>query len=111
MHCDTEYLVTAPCDSPFLPHDLVARLGAALEQNDAELTIAVTGAGEHRQKHPVFCIMKSALRPRLTAFLQKGGRKVSEWHATLRVAEVHFADEAPFSNINTLDELRSLEKI
>lgn len=110
MHCDTEYLVTAPCDSPFLPHDLVARLGTVLEENDAELAFAVTGAGEQRQQHPVFCLMTSALRPRLTAFLQQGGRKVSQWHATLRVAEVHFANEAAFSNINTLDELQSFEK-
>ena len=109
MHCDTEYLVTAPCDSPFLPHDLVARLGAALEENDAELAFAVTGAAE-RQRHPVFCLMKSAVRSRLAAFLQQGGRKVSQWHASLHVAEVHFADEAAFSNINTLDELQSFEK-
>lgn len=109
-HCNTEYLLTVPCDSPFFPHDLVARLGAALEENDAELAFAVTGAGEQRQQHPVFCLMKSGLRPRLTTFLQQGGRKVSQWHATLHVVEVHFGDEAAFSNINTLDELQSFEK-
>lgn len=44
-HCDTTYLVTAPCDSPFLPDDLVARLGDALEAASADLAVAVTGDG------------------------------------------------------------------
>src|SRR5689334_12941925 len=31
------YVVTSPCDSPFLPEDLVARLGQALEREGAKL--------------------------------------------------------------------------
>lgn len=106
MHCDTPYLVTAPCDSPFLPTDLVARLAQALQTQDADLAVAVTGEGATRQPHPVFCLAKASLLPHLTAFLEGGGRKVDRWYATLRVAEVHFADEAAFRNINTLAELR-----
>lgn len=106
MHCETPYLVTAPCDSPFLPTDLVARLAQALQTQDADLAVAVTGEGATRQPHPVFCLAKASLLPHLTAFLEGGGRKVDRWYATLRVAEVHFADEAAFRNINTLAELR-----
>lgn len=106
MHCETPYLVTAPCDSPFLPPDLVARLAQALQAQDAELAVAITGEGATRQPHPVFCLAKASLLPHLTAFLEGGGRKVDRWYATLRVAEVHFADEAAFRNINTLAELR-----
>lgn len=105
MHCATPYLVTAPCDSPFLPTDLVARLAQALQAQDADLAVAVTGEGETRQPHPVFCLAKASLLPHLTAFLEGGGRKVDRWYATLRVAEVHFPDEAAFRNINTLAEL------
>lgn len=106
MHCETPYLVTAPCDSPFLPTDLVARLAQALQAQDADLAVAVTGEGDARQPHPVFCLAKASLLAHLTAFLEGGGRKVDRWYATLRVAEVHFADEAAFRNINTLAELR-----
>jgi molybdopterin-guanine dinucleotide biosynthesis protein A len=106
MHCGTPYLVTAPCDSPFLPTDLVARLAQALQTQDADLAVAVTGEGATRQPHPVFCLAKASLLPHLTAFLEGGGRKVDRWYTTLRVAEVHFADEAAFRNINTLAELR-----
>ena len=48
-HCETPYLVTAPCDSPFLPVDLVARLYAALSEAQADLAVAVTGAGSERR--------------------------------------------------------------
>ena len=106
MHCETPLLVTAPCDSPFLPADLVVRLGQALLAQNADLAVAVTGDGATRQPHPVFCLAKASLLPHLTSFLESGGRKVDRWYATLRVAEVHFADEAAFRNINTLDELR-----
>lgn len=109
IHCDTEYLVTVPCDSPFLPTNLVARLGAALEENDADLAVAVTGAGETRQPHPVFCLARASLLPHLTLYLQDGGRKFDTWYSSLKAVEVHFDDENAFRNINTLDELRKLE--
>ena len=58
MHCETPYLVTAPCDSPFLPTDLVQRLASALQAEDADLAVAGTGEGETRQPHPAFCLAK-----------------------------------------------------
>jgi molybdopterin-guanine dinucleotide biosynthesis protein A len=113
LHCDTPYLVTAPCDSPFLPADLVARLSAALLAQDADLAVAVTeeGRGEirRRQAQPVFCLAKTALLPHLTAYLQNGGRKFDGWYADLKVAEVLFEDAAAFRNINTLDDLRKFQ--
>jgi molybdopterin-guanine dinucleotide biosynthesis protein A len=107
--CDTEYMVTAPCDSPFLPANLVERLGAALLENDAELAVAVTSEGETKQPHPVFCLMKSTLLPQLSDYLQSGGRKIDTWHRSLKMVEVHFDDESAFRNINTIEELRRFE--
>ena len=109
MQCETPYLVTAPCDSPFLPADLVSRLAAALEAEHADVAIAVTGPAERPQPHPVFCLAKTSLLTHLSDYLQQGGRKVDAWFATLAVARVHFADEDAFRNINTLDELQQLD--
>ena len=109
IHCETDYLVTAPCDSPFLPKDLVERLADGLEQKNADIAVAVTGAGETRQAHPVFCLVKASLLPHLTLYLQEGGRKFDKWYSSLAVAEVHFEDEDAFRNINTLDDLRKYE--
>ena len=100
------YVVTVPCDSPFLPADLVARLFAALQERGADLAVAKTGD----QPHPVFSLCRRSLLPHLTEFLRRGDRKVDLWHATLKVAEVRFDDEAEaFSNINTPEELKSFE--
>lgn len=112
-HCETAYLVSAPCDSPFLPLDLVERLSAALLVNDADLAVATTietEAGiERKQAHPVFSLMKASLLPHLSQFLHNGGRKVDAWYASLKVIEVNFKDTAAFRNINTLNELRDFD--
>jgi len=99
-------VVTVPCDSPFLPTDLVARLAAALHAHDAQLAVART----FDQPHPVFCLVRRDVLPHLDAFLTGGGRKIDAWYATLRVIEVAFDDEADaFRNINTAGELTDAE--
>ena len=105
-HCQTPYLLTAPCDSPFLPVNLVERLASALEEQGADLAVAVTGEGESRQPHPVFCLLKSSLLPHLNEFLRSGKRRIDAWYASLKFVEVPFEDEAAFRNINTMEELR-----
>jgi molybdopterin-guanine dinucleotide biosynthesis protein A len=98
-------VVTAPCDSPFLPDDLVARLRAAMGASD--LAVAKTG----EQAHPVFALVRRDILGHLTNYLAGGGRKIDAWYATLKVAEVAFDDEADaFRNINTREELRAHER-
>lgn len=100
-------IVTAPCDSPFLPVDLVPRLLAGMQQAGADLAVAKT----FDQPHPVFCLTRTDLAAHLHEFLASGQRKIDKWYASLKVVEVPFDDEeAAFSNINTLDELKSLEQ-
>ena len=101
------FLASVPCDSPFLPEDLIARLYARIDETGAELAVAKTGD----QPHPVFSLMRRGVLDYLTDFLKDGGRKIDAWYASLNVVEVTFDDEAEaFSNINTLDELASYEK-
>ena len=110
LECDTAFLVTAPCDSPFLPLDLTARLKEALDEHGRHVAFATTGQDETRQSHPVFCLLKtdSCLAP-LTAYLEGGGRRMETWMRTQHAVEVHFPDEFAFRNINTLEELKSLD--
>jgi molybdopterin-guanine dinucleotide biosynthesis protein A len=102
----TPLVVTVPCDSPFLPRDLVARLRDALQAYGAELAVAKT----FDQPHPVFALVRIGVRENLNAFLTDGGRKIDAWYAALPVVEVQFDDEAEaFENINTQDELSQFE--
>ena len=102
-----DFAVTVPCDSPFLPVDLVARLAGALEREGAQLAVAKT----FDQPHPVFALVRRDVLPGLAAFLAGGGRKIDAWYAGLDVVEVGFDDEADaFRNINTADELSAAAK-
>jgi molybdopterin-guanine dinucleotide biosynthesis protein A len=98
----TSFVVTVPCDSPFLPHDLVARLAAGVAVEPIDIAVARTGT----QAHPVFALVRRTLHAHLAQFLAGGGRKIDAWYAALRVREIAFDDEAQaFRNINTRDEL------
>lgn len=97
-----ELVQTVPCDSPFLPSDLVFRLRKEIKGKD--LAVAKTGD----QAHPVFALVRTSVKQNLEAFLQSGGRKIDAWYANLKVVEVQFDDEADaFRNINTREELNS----
>lgn len=105
-HASGDLVVTVPCDSPFLPLDLVARLREALERDGADLAVAKTGD----QLHPVFSLMERAVHDSLKSFLSSGQRKIDKWYEALKVTEVAFDDEADaFLNINTREELAGLE--
>jgi molybdopterin-guanine dinucleotide biosynthesis protein A len=102
MHAEHPLVATVPCDSPFLPFDLVARLKKAIDAEQKDLAVART---DH-QPHPVFALVRRSVLPHLARFLGSGGRKIDAWYASLRTVEVAFDDEAEaFRNINTADEL------
>jgi len=99
-------VLMVPCDSPFLPTDLAQRLFSALNADHADLAVAKTGG----QPYPVFALARTALLPHLTAFLEGGRRTVYAWYDLIKVVEVAFDDqEQAFTNINTTDELKSIE--
>jgi molybdopterin-guanine dinucleotide biosynthesis protein A len=101
-------VATAPCDSPFLPRDLIVRLHDALSRGNKDLAVARTGD----QPHPVFCLCRKGVLDSLNAFLAAGGRKIDAWYAQLDMVEVSFDDQTEaFSNINTPDELKSFEAL
>jgi molybdenum cofactor guanylyltransferase len=118
--CETDYLVTVPCDTPLFPQDLVARLAEALEREDADIAMAaareedpgsVSGAGSQMRAQPVFSLMKRELMESLVRFTQGGGRKIDAWTAQHRTALVSFDEPSAFFNANTLAELHRLEQL
>lgn len=99
----SEWVVTAPCDSPYLPPDLVSRLHAALQAERSDVAIARSGG----RVHPVFCLCRTTLRNDLRDFLESGGRKVMDWCARQGAIEVDFDDQPEsFRNFNTLADLQ-----
>jgi molybdenum cofactor guanylyltransferase/molybdopterin-guanine dinucleotide biosynthesis protein MobB len=99
-HCRTPLLAVTPCDSPFLPPDLVARLHAALDLHAAEIAVAHAD-GEHQ---PVFALLHASLEQSLAAFLAQGERKIMAWYRRHRLAVVRFEDAQAFRNLNTPED-------
>ncbi len=101
---DAAWLVTVPCDSPYLPIDLVARLSAAVERDGTEIAVARTSDGAQ----PVFALYSTPLLASLLQFLSTGKRKIDAWTALHAVSHVDFADASAFANINSPEELAQL---
>ncbi|MES2832263.1 MAG: molybdenum cofactor guanylyltransferase MobA [Pseudomonadota bacterium] len=109
MHCQTPYLMTVPCDTPFFPLDLVQRLMEGLLHEQADLAIVMAGDDACQQIQPLFCLTHVRLLPNLSAFLQQGGRGAGRWAATVGAAQVCFNDHHAFVNINTIEMLNYYE--
>ncbi|MGV8933884.1 MAG: molybdenum cofactor guanylyltransferase MobA [Gallionellaceae bacterium] len=106
IHTETEFVMTVPCDTPFLPQNLLASLCAGFDQPQVEAVVAV--AGGYRQ--PTIALYRKNVLPKLVAFLDSGGRRVSTWLDTLRLKEVGFENADYFENINNVEELARAEQ-
>jgi molybdopterin-guanine dinucleotide biosynthesis protein A len=94
-------LATSPCDTPWLPSDLVDRLVAALTP-DAGAAIAACGA----ELHPICAVWRVNRAPVVRAVLDAGRHPpVRELAESLNATVAEFADPRAFANVNTVDEL------
>jgi molybdopterin-guanine dinucleotide biosynthesis protein A len=108
--CTTPYLLTTPCDSPLLPLDLRAKLAAELERGGFQLVYASSKEADDKVwAQPVFCLMRTDLKASLDDFLKKGDLKIDRWFKELKSSTVIFEDANAFANVNTPEELQSLE--
>ena len=104
----TPWLLVAPCDSPALPHDLVARMVAGITQAGVEHDIAVAFDGE--RLHPVVALLRTSLADDLAATLAEGERKIDRWYARHAWCRVDMSDcPEAFANLNTEEEKARLE--
>jgi molybdopterin-guanine dinucleotide biosynthesis protein A len=97
------HVLTVPADTPFLPHDLAARLRAAVQGPDDSVMVARQG-----RLHPVIGLWPVSSRDRLEMAVRKEGlRKVEAWtdRVSTRVVSFDEASADPFFNVNTADDL------
>ena len=103
---DKPYIVTAPCDSPFIPETLVETLYRSLNENQADISVAHDGV----RMQPVFALLRCELLPGLLAYLNEGGRKIDSWYSQQRLALADFsASPDTFLNLNTPEDKVVLE--
>ncbi|MBR1228703.1 MULTISPECIES: molybdenum cofactor guanylyltransferase MobA [unclassified Bradyrhizobium] len=107
---EVKWVLSAAADCPFLPRDLVARLGAALRNENAELAVAASDG----QSHPVIGLWSVALREQLRhALVVEDVRKIDRWTARYRLATVTWPVEPidPFFNANTMDDIAEADRL
>ena len=91
----SDYILTAPCDSPTISTELRQRMMEVLLINQADIAVAHDG----NRTQPVFCLINCNLRDDLERFLKQGDRKIDLWFEQHKLAEVDFSDQ-PDSFIN-----------
>lgn len=96
-----EWILSAPCDSPFLPENLAQTLMQTAKDSESDIVIAAAGG----RIQPAFMLARAHLAEDLAAFLADGGRKIDLWYPRHRNAFADFADASAFANINTPEEL------
>ena len=102
----TSYIVTAPCDSPFVPADLAMRLYRMLCQEAADIGIAHDG----ERLQPVFALLRCSLLGSLLCYLHEGERKVEPWYRQHPHVLCDFSDTPEaFINVNTPADITAAE--
>jgi molybdopterin-guanine dinucleotide biosynthesis protein A len=95
-------VLTIPCDMPFLPDDLPARLAAALPGHGA----ALAASGGH--VHPVCGLWCADALARLPTYAASGRRSLIGFAESVGYAAVEWPGD-PFFNVNSQEELAAAE--
>lgn len=107
---DCPWVLTAPTDAPFLPHDLASRMLAAVEVQGADMACASSGG----RSHPVCGIWPVRLAGDLRrAMTEERIRKVDVWTARYRHVLVDWPIDPvdPFFNANRPEDLLEAERL
>lgn len=97
----SEWLLTVPSDTPFLPPDLVDKLYRGIQRENREISYALSD-----RPHFLTALWPVDIYERLQIYIDSGGRAVKDFFATCDSASVEFIGEDidSFFNINTPED-------
>jgi len=102
----TDWLLTLPCDGPYVDTNYVQKMVDAV--NHSSLQLAVASDGERLQ--PVYALIHRNLISSLDAYLASGERKIDRWYAEVGFTTVSFAQGVMmFTNLNTPEQLAEIQ--
>jgi molybdenum cofactor guanylyltransferase len=101
-------VLTIPCDAPFLPDDLLVRLGKALQPG-----VAAALASSGGRLHPTCALWRRHVRVMLEAYRDSGGASLHGFADHIGYVAVEWPAEPidPFFNINSEQELELAEQL
>lgn len=103
------HALTVPADCPFLPSDLITKLGAALAE-DAEIAVAASGGRRH---HLIALWPTAAIAGLDEALHTAHAPAVHAWQKKFTVTDVEWPCQPhdPFFNINTDEDLTHARQV
>jgi molybdenum cofactor guanylyltransferase len=107
---NARWLASFACDCPFFPMDMVARLIAKADSENAMVALAASG----ERHHPVFAVWSAALPVTSQSVLRDQGlRKMDDFIAAFPSTRVAFPSELvdPFFNVNAPGDLTRAEAL
>lgn len=97
---DDEWFLFCPCDTPFIPDNLVVRLAAERQQ------AAVVWVHDGDRDHPAIALAHRSLAPHIADYLAKGERRVMVFMRQVGGHSIDFSDMiSAFRNMNTPEDL------
>ncbi len=103
---ESQYILSTPCDGPWVPADLASRLLARLEEEGTDLSVAHDG----ERLQPVFLLMHRKRLPSILDYLESGERRLGHWVRQQQPALADFSDQPElFFNVNSPAELKAAE--
>lgn len=102
---DSDYLLFVPCDTPFIPSNLLQKLHTALRINGAQIAYAHDG----KRAHPTFALVHHSVKQALADYLASGERRLLWFFQSQKNVVVDFSEQKmAFYNFNTLEDLNNL---
>jgi len=104
---DQKWVLTLPCDTPFLPKNLIETLINAKNKNpDTDIVVAQSRGF----KHPVIALWKTSNNIKLKNAIENGIRKIDIFTSQLKIKNVNFdnlnkSKFDPFTNLNSQKDL------
>ena len=108
-----DWVLTLPCDTPFLPKNLVQSM---IEAKNKTPEVDLVVAKSRGFNHSVIALWKSDINQKLQSALNEGVRKIDIFTAQLKIAYVDFdniqnSDFDPFTNLNAPPDLILAQQI
>lgn len=101
--CEQEWVFCCPCDTPFLPTEIITLLKKGVDEQLHD--IAVCHDGQRRQN--LLMLAKVSCLDSIAHYLEQGNRRVDAWQDQWRIAEVDCSEYADrLLNVNDQSELR-----
>lgn len=102
-HAKTDYVLFVPCDCPYLPLNLEAKLQSAVKKPG----ILCAYAHDGEREHPTFCLISRQLLTALEQYLASGERRMLVFLRKQHAVSVDFSEQkSAFRNFNTLADLQ-----